>query len=99
MFCDCDSKTGHLKFYNRNGVDHSTFDAYSINNLWYHDVNVGKSLHTQNDKPPFLHPTINKINKAAKHELWHQRLIHPGDRCMKTIHKHVDGIDEPLVGN
>ena len=38
MFCDCDSKTGHLNFYNRDGINHSVFEAYSQNNLWYHTM-------------------------------------------------------------
>ena len=38
LFCDCDNKIGHLQFYNRDGVHHTIFDAYSSNNLWYHDL-------------------------------------------------------------
>jgi hypothetical protein len=101
MFCDCDNKKGHLKYYSRNGIDHAIFDAYSINNLWYHDI----TNHTSSLSQPscnhqkLIHPTINRLNKSALHELWHQRLIHPGEECMKTIYKHVVGIDEPLIGN
>lgn len=104
MFCDCDNKTGHLKFYNRNGVDHVIFEAYSTNNLWYHDMSIplnkkSPSTTSFHHHQTFIHPTINRLNKTALHELWHQRLIHPGKQCMRTIHKHVDGIDESLVGN
>ena len=42
---------------------------------------------------------INKLNKAAKYEIWHQRLLHPGGKYMCTIYKYVDGIDGPLIGN
>ena len=38
LFCDCDSKTGHLNFYHRDGDNHSVFAAYSMNNLWYHNM-------------------------------------------------------------
>ena len=55
MLCDCDSKTDHLRFYNINGIDHTTFDAYSNNNLWYHNLNIKKSLPTLNDDRLFLH--------------------------------------------
>ena len=98
MFCDCDAKSGHLKFYHRDGISHAIFDAYSENNLWYHDM-------TNNPHSPpspsveYVYPTIHRLNKAAKYELWHQRMIHPGTRCMCMLHKHVDGIDEPLNGN
>ena len=91
LFCDCDNKTGHLKFYNRDGINHSTFNSYSNNNLWYHDMtNLDMNNHT---------PKINWLNAGARHELWHQRLLHPGERCMSTIHNYVDGIDQPLKGN
>ena len=41
------------------------------------------------------------INQAVtiSIQLWHQRLIHPGEKCMSCIHHHVDGIDEQLQGN
>ena len=54
---------------------------------------------TDTTSSSLIHPVINRMNKTAQHEIWHQRLIHPGERCMETIHKHVDGIDEPLHGN
>ena len=104
MFCDCDNKTGHLQFYNRNGIDHAIFDAYSTNNLWYHDMSKPTNSTSSSSQPPsthqtFIHPSIKRLNKIAQHELWHQRLILPGEQCMCTIHKHVDGIDAPLIGN
>ena len=46
-----------------------------------------------------MHSKINRFNTAARHELWHQHLIHPGERCMKEIHKYVDGIGGLLKGN
>ena len=96
MYCDCDNKCGELKFYNRDGINHTTFKSYSHNNLWYHDIphSTDKANISQ-----LIHPKINRLHSAARHELWHQRLIHPGERCMTEIHKHVDGIDMPLKGN
>ena len=105
IFCDCDNKTGHLKFYHRNGLDHAIFNAYSTNNLWYHDMSGPNTNNESSPNTPSyhhsscVHPKINKINKIAKHEVWHQRRIHPGERCMRTISKHVNGIDKPLIGN
>ena len=104
LFCDCDNKQGHLKFYNRDGVNHAIFDCYSTNNLWYHDMSTPNNTSTVSsnsryDHQRFVHPHINTMNKIAKHELWHQRLIHPGENNMKIVYKHVIGIDEPLVGN
>ena len=28
--------------------------------------------------------------------MWHQRLLRPGEVCMREIHKHIDGTDGPL---
>ena len=82
LFCDCDSKTGHIKFYHRNGVNHSIFEAYSDNNLWYHNI-------PQSEPGNCIRPKINRFSNIAKDELWHQRLLHPGEKCMKCIHHHV----------
>ena len=92
LFCDCDSKTGHLKFYHRDGINHSVFEAYSDNNLWYHNMPL-----TPTDD--IIHSTIKRLSRIAKYELWHQRLLHPGEKCMKCIHHHVDGIPSQLHGN
>ena len=92
LFCDCNSKTGHLKFYHRDGINHSVFEAYSNNNLWFHNMSPA-------DSNTYIHPTVNRLSSIAKYELWHQRLIHPGERCMKCIHHHVDGINDQLTGN
>ena len=97
MYFECDATTGHPKFYHRDGVSHAIRDAYSVNNLWYHDIPQDSSDTPSTIK--YIHPKINRLNKAAKYELWHQRLLHPGVRCMCGIHKHVIGIDEPLTGN
>ena len=38
---------------------------------------------------PFL---IHKLNKMTEYELWHQRLMHPGQTCMSNVDKCVTGI-------
>jgi len=37
-------------------------------------------------------PTLRHLTQGAQCKLYHQRLGHPGERAMKTIHLHVDGI-------
>jgi hypothetical protein len=43
-------------------------------------------------------PQLNRLSNAAKFELWHQRLGHPGLSTMQNIHKHAKGITA-LKGN
>ena len=38
LFCDYNNKTVHLQFYNWDGINHSIFNAFSENNLWYHNT-------------------------------------------------------------
>ena len=99
MYCDCDNKKGELQFYNRNGMDHAVFDTYSENNMWYHNTTRSSRIPSPSYTSNLNYPSIKRLNRAALHELWHQRLLHPGTKCMCSIHKHVDGIDEPLNGN
>ena len=93
LFCDYDNITGQLKFYNRDGINHATFKEYSQDNLWYH---VMIDMKNQTSEDTCIHPTMSRLNSAAKYELWHQRLLHPGTTCMSHIHKFVDGTNDPL---
>ena len=38
---------------------------------------------------PFL---IHKLNKITEYELWHQRLMHPGQSCMSNVEQCATGI-------
>ena len=86
MYCDCDSQQDTLKFYHRDGVNHTLYDAFSKNNLWYHSTTHEKH-DTNSDISHTTHPSINRLHKAAKHELWHQRLMHPGKNACATYIK------------
>ena len=67
------------------------------NDLWYH-----QNSHTSHLEACTVtgqqNPTVNRLLDAAKWELWHQRLAHPGTRMMEEEHKHADGVPK-LRGN
>ena len=64
------------------------------NDLWFHDIN--------SIVPPsnsiVKRATIHKLSNAAKYELWHQSLGHPGSKTMESIHQHANGVPQ-LKGN
>ena len=72
---------------------------YLDNNCWYLDQSYLDTIRRAkgNTNIPISNiqtrdTLINSMNKAAEYEIWHQRLIHPGQKCMDTIHHCVDGI-------
>ena len=86
MYCNCDNQHSELKLYNRENINHTRFDAFSENNLCYHNT-----TQINNTSPDFsqqypTQPTIHRLDKVAKHKLWHQRLIHPGQKYIIAIH-------------
>ena len=63
------------------------------------------TTYSQSSSSPYLQPSssqhkpcINKLSHAAEHELWHQRLAHPGTNAMNTIHHHAINVPK-LRGN
>ena len=85
---DCDNKSGYITLIGRNGCD-KEFKTTCVNDLWYHD---SSSIGTHNNA------RINKLNSAARYELWHQRTAHAGESALANLHKHVTGVP-PLQGN
>ena len=82
------TKKGHITFHSDNGRHETQLDTVLKNGLWYtthplYDILPG----TQNDAP-----TIRKLSVDAQHELWHQRLGHPGEKVTATISSCVEGV-------
>jgi dUTP pyrophosphatase len=93
QFSNCDNRTGKIKLIPRAGHSEITFATICNNDLWYHDPDsIGPTSNSSKT------PQINRLSNAAKFELWHQRLGHPGLSTMQIIHKHVKGITA-LKGN
>jgi deoxyuridine 5'-triphosphate nucleotidohydrolase len=92
QYSNCSNQTGEIQLIAKHGFDNISFDTVSHNDLWFHkESTLGRTNQMQQ-------PKINRISNAAKYELWHQRLCHPGISTMESIHKHVIGIPK-LKGN
>ena len=91
---DCVAGVGSLKLLCRNGIQSDEFTLYSNNDLWYHDM----FQTNQNDLAEIETVCVKSLSDAASYELWHQRLAHPGETIMSTVHKHVRGVPK-LRGN
>ena len=95
QYSSVDDNAGHIELIGKHGQKNLIFNTVSDNDLWFHDP---ESLVVDNFSPSNPTPKIRKLSAAAKYELWHQRLGHPGINTMADIHKHVDGIPQ-LRGN
>ena len=47
MSTNYDEGLGEFQLTSRDGINHITFDSYMENNLWYHYLQIPKSLHEQ----------------------------------------------------
>ena len=77
---------------------HITMNMYQMNNCWYLDQSYLNTVHRVRGYSNNYHfdydsdTTANSLTRAAEYELWHQRLLHPGQTCMDNLHHCVDGI-------
>ena len=92
-----DKNSGHIRLIPREGHSEIQIPIYTDNDLCYH-----RHTHTFIEPEKWggapTCPTINRLSDAAKWELWHQRLVHPGTRVMEQQHQCSDGVP-PLRGN
>ena len=100
-----DTGMATLSIYNRMSLyRRKTIQLYKHNNLWYikqpyiTTINRAK-VHfqqlTYKDLEPV--PQIMNATRQAQHELWHQRLLHPGTSVMQNIGSCVDGIPLNII--
>ena len=68
------------------------------NGLWYFidEGLTNKEIGSINKQS--IAAIINKLSTSATYELWHQRLVHPGQTTMQEIHQYVKGVPQ-LKGN
>ena len=93
--CDCSKKQGYLSFNTHDAnAQQAIIPLTSKNDLWYHSFSTSHTPHSNLDTTK----SINRLSQAANYELWHQRLCHPGQTIMDTIHKHADNVPK-LKGN
>ena len=82
------TKQGHILFHSEDGRYESRLDTVLRNGLWYTNHNLLDIL-------PGLHhdtPILRKLSAAAQHELWHQRLGHPGEKLTGYISSCAEGV-------
>ena len=99
---------GHIELIPREGSDPATIPIYLHNDLCYHhhshtpitedDLQYHKHRDLFSANGDLISPTVNRLSDAAKWELWHHRLAHPGNTVMEQQHKHADGVPA-LRGN
>ena len=89
-----DTGKGFVQFHRRTGPP-VVYPLHASNGLWY-THHQGCTIADYEDTA--AKPTMRKLTTAAMYELYHQRLGHPGERTMKTIHHHMEHIS-PLKGN
>ena len=86
---NCDNEQGTLKLLHRDGVNHTTYNMFLENSLWYH-----RCTPTQHHIR-----SICKLNDACDGSLWYSRLNHVEETVISKIHKHLKGVDCPIKLN
>ena len=97
-FGSIDKQNGNITLIARDGYDNVSIPLIGKNDLWYHKHSHTSNVPTVCTVTGQQQPTVNRLSDAAKWELWHQRLAHPGTRVMEEEHKHADGVPQ-LRGN
>ena len=89
-----DTGQGYVSFVHRkHESSNRTIPLVMSNDLWYVPQTYSNLVATAHKtKLCMLRPfqddgtiRINKLSKITEYELWHQRLMHPGHKCMNTI--------------
>ena len=92
-----DQNKATIYLYNKNAINRNlTFTLHGKNDLWFIRQPFAQVLQKatrHHVRAEYVDtPRVNRLSKTVEHELWHQRLIHPGDSIMKHIHQTVDGV-------
>jgi hypothetical protein len=93
---DIDTGQGYIQFYHRNGYSHAKYSLHMQNGLWYY-ANVKSTEH------PLSYtnqgPKMNRITTVLQYFLLHERLAHPGLRCMSIVHLHFADLPKVSTRN
>ena len=96
-----DTGKAYINFFHRSDFNQNkTIEMRMQNDLWFIDqtylplvANANRTtmclLHEYED-PNIVH--VHVLNKITEYELWHQRLMHPGHKCLDHIHSCTNGI-------
>ena len=82
--------TGYIEFSSKSGLQRAKIPTVKRNGLWYITQTLLECVHQQSYDPNKI--SIMRLTAAANHELWHQRLGHPGSTITSKIHLAADGV-------
>ena len=84
-----DNETGYIELIPKDDCGLTQIPIHIKNDLCYHshsnatiDPAMAQDLFDAHGSP--ITPTVSRLSDAAKWELWHQRLAHPGHRVITT---------------
>ena len=91
------SKEGYIKFSSQEGLQSATVrTVMRSNRLWYVRQSlldcINPTYNDAYDTPEPEPPLLRKLSAEVIHELWHQRLCHPGKTVTEHIHKTAEGV-------
>jgi len=94
--CNHDTKSGYFRFSSKTGLQNATVDTKLINGLWYASQSILDCVRPEYDDwyetPDSTTPILRQLSKAALHELWHQRLCHPGETVTNAVSRTCEGV-------
>ena len=82
LYCNQDDESGTLQLLNRDGINHTNFNAFMENDLWYHYAPDA----TPNQQGRAV---VHALSSRASFELWHHRLGHVCARTVENMHKYA----------
>ena len=94
---DIDTGQGSIQFYHRNGYSHAKYTLHMQNGLWYYE-NVAENRHQQNPDNR-QGAVIHRVTTVLQYYLLHERLAHPGQRCMSIVHLHFADLPKVSTRN
>jgi dUTP pyrophosphatase len=96
---DVDSGQGIIKLHHRSNKPDVCFSLSSFNGLWY-STHTGHTdyIHLQSNADAAPADIVHRLTSGALHELFHHRLVHPGQTTTQNIHLHLDDMPK-LRGN
>ena len=97
QYSNHNTREGYIQFSSSSGLQTAKVKTImKTNRLWYVQQSLLDCInpaykHSQNT-PTKDTPIIRKLSAAVMHELWHQRLCHPGKTVTENIHLTAEGV-------
>ena len=97
QYANHQNREGYIQFSSEQGIQTATVKTVmKQNKLWYVQqsfLDCINPIYTHRyETPDPEHPIVRKLSAAMMHELWHQRLCHPGKTITENIHLVAEGV-------